>query len=124
MEGLQQVEQFIAAQARPQRSLLLALHQLLLTYPGIKPKVRYGLPFYDQNKWVCYLNPLKKGGVEMGFTRANEMPEMAELLNKKGRSQIAGIDVFELNENVIEKIDQIMQCALQLDRTPTVKKKK
>jgi hypothetical protein len=124
MEGWQAVEQFIAQQAIPQRDLLLALHQLLLTYPNIKPKIRYRIPFYDQNKWICYLNPLKNGGVELAFVRANEMPEIADLLNRKSRSQIAGIDIVELNENVIRTIDLALQCALQLDSTTAVKKKK
>ena len=124
MEGWQAVEQFIAQQANPQRDLLLALHQLLLTYPNIKPKIRYRIPFYDQNKWICYLNPLKNGGVELAFVRANEMPEIADLLNRKSRSQIAGIDIVELNENVLKTIDLALQCALQLDSTTAVKKKK
>lgn len=124
MESLHQVERFFAAQAPPQRALLLALHHLLLTYPGIKPKIRYGLPFYDQHKWVCYLNPLKKGGVELCFTRANEMPEIANLLNKKNRSQIAGIDIVELNDNLLSIIDSAMLCALQLDKLTATNKKK
>ncbi|MBC7891739.1 MAG: DUF1801 domain-containing protein [Sphingobacteriaceae bacterium] len=69
------VEDFIRDRPEPQRSLLWLLRQLLLTAaPGMREKIRYNIPFFDCPTWFCYLNPLKKGGVEVGFLRGVSFP--------------------------------------------------
>jgi len=124
MEDLQLIEQFIAGKPNPQRRLLLALHKLLLTYTGIRAKMRYKIPFYDGNYWICYVNPLKNGGVELVFTRAKELLEVAELIHFKDRKLMAGIEIYKLDQQTVEAIDRVMQQALVVDATAPPKQKK
>lgn len=55
------VEDFIETQKGTELEVFLILHPWLIEKMGLKSKMRYGIPFYDTEKWLCYLNPLKKG---------------------------------------------------------------
>lgn len=99
-----------------QATLFQYLHDLFMNYPEVHSKVRYKIPFYFRKSWICYLNPIKKGeGVELCFTRANELSNEQGALDFKDRKQIAGISYFEL-EAIDEKlIREIFEEALLLD---------
>lgn len=98
-----------------QQEMMLQLHELLTSYPEVSGKIRYKIPFYYRKSWICYLNPLKDGGVELAFTRANELSNEQGLLDFKNRKQVAGIafaKVGDINENILH---EIFQEALLLD---------
>jgi len=98
-----------------QRAVLEHLHELLLSVPGIRATLRYRIPFYDCHSWICYLNPDKTGGVELAFTRANELSNEQGLLDFRGRKQVAGV-VFHLVRDIPDEVVvEIVSEALLLD---------
>jgi hypothetical protein len=98
------------------KELALFMHHFILTYPGIKAKISFGIPFYYGQKWICYLNITKQNQLEWAFTRAKEMNNTSGLLQFKSRKLVAGItmnDLDDLNENTL---DELMQDALRVDQ--------
>jgi len=74
-------------------SLIAYLDQEFLKIEGIGRKMRYGIPFYDYEKWICYLNPTKKGTVELVFLAGDVMRATFPLLQKRGRKMVAGLEL-------------------------------
>jgi len=106
---------FIHGQEGEQQALLLCLHQFIGTFPEVTGKIRYRIPFYYRKSWVCYLNPLKKGAVELAFPRGNELSDAQGLLQAQGRQQVRGI-VFENMKDIREEaILEILAEAMLLD---------
>lgn len=123
---MQGVNNYIDEAQMPERAVLQALHSYLTQLPGISVKINYGIPFYYRNSWICYLSCLKQGGVEIAFTRANELSNEQGLLDFRNRKQIAGIILHDIHEIRWTELREILQEALLLDDTVkyTVRKKK
>lgn len=119
-------EDFIMRHEGVQKDILLYLHHLISDHPGITTKISYGLPFYYRKSWICYLNPLKKGGVEFAFTRGNELSNEQGLLESKGRKQVWSVSFNNPDEIPEKTIEEILQEAILLDeQVPySVRKKK
>ncbi len=98
-----------------QKIILVTLHEWILDHPGTHVKSSYGLPFYYGKSWICYLNPLKKGGVEWAFTRGNELSDTSNLLESKGRKQVKSISFIKPSDIDLEAIKYILQEAILLD---------
>lgn len=98
-----------------QQAIMLHLHELLMTYPELSGKIRYKIPFYYRKSWICYLNPLKDGGVELAFTRANELSNEQGLLDFKDRKQVASITFAKVGDIQEEVLHEIFQEAFLLD---------
>lgn len=75
------VEDFIDSLTGKQRDIILHLHLWLLQFEGVNAKISFGIPMYYRKKWICYLNPLKNGGVEFVFSRGNGLQDTSGLLN-------------------------------------------
>ncbi|MEP2023393.1 MAG: DUF1801 domain-containing protein [Reichenbachiella sp.] len=117
LERMTDVDAYIATFDSSQRQLLRVLHGLVLNQFDLQAKIRYRIPFYYNKSWICYLNPLKKGGVELCFLRANELSNEIGWLDFKDRKQVAGItynSVKDINETAL---NQILQEALILDES-------
>lgn len=97
-----------------QQEIMLHLHELLASYPEVSGKIRYKIPFYFRKSWICYLNPTKDG-VELAFTRANELSNEQGLLDFKDRKQVAGISFTKVSDIKEDAIHEIFQEALLLD---------
>ncbi len=108
------VEEFIYNQDGETREVLLYLDELLMGY-GLIQKIRYKVPFYYQKSWVCYLNPLKKTGVELAFIRGNELSNTQGLLEFNKRKQVAGISIVSLQDIQEQPLREIITEALTLD---------
>ena len=118
MEGNnREVEVFILEQETLIRRTLLCLHQLLMTYPGVTAKIAYRIPFYYRKSWICYLNPIKEGCVELAFTRGNELMDESGLLESRGRSQVSGIQYNNPSEIDPARLNPILQQAILIDGT-------
>ena len=100
-----------------QRIMLVTLHEWILDHHGIYVKSSYGLPFYYGKSWICYLNPLKKGGVEWAFTRGNELADASGLLESKGRKQVKSISFSKPGEINLATLKHILHEAILLDKT-------
>ena len=118
MEGNnREVEAFILEQDPLTRRTLLGLHQLLIPYPGITAKIAYRIPFYYRKSRICYLNPLKGGGVELAFTRGNELMDESGVLDSRGRAQVSGIRYNNPSEIDPARLNPILQQAILIDAT-------
>ncbi len=120
------VQDFIVRREEPQRSILRYFQSLLMSYPGVTSKISYGIPFYYRKSWICYLNPLKNGGMELGFTRGNELSNGQGLLEAKNRKQIRGISFLSIDDIPEVAVHEIINEALLLDEKKPypVRKKK
>jgi hypothetical protein len=123
---MQDVSSYISNAPEPERALLNALNSYLTELPGVFVKMNYGLPFYYRNSWICYIALIKNGGVELAFTRANELSNEQGILDFKNRKQVAGIVFRELSDLNQKELYVIIQEALLLDETVnySVRKKK
>ena len=109
-------ESYIAQQDEPIAQIMQILYQFIMaSSPAITCRLNYGVPFFYQKKWLCYLNPLKKGGVELAFVRANELSNENAYLDFKKRKQVAGISIISPNEIPFEAIVEVLKEALLLD---------
>lgn len=119
------VDAFIYEHEGAQREIMLYLHQMITSFPGVIAKIRYQIPFYDYQSWMCYLNPQKKGGVELAFTRANELSNANGLLSFKGRKQVAGITYSTVSEIDEATLRVVLQEAMLLNEAiPYASKRK
>lgn len=109
------VQSFILEKTGTQKDLLQYFHRLLQDQPGVVSKIRYQIPFFYRKSWVCYLNPIKKEGVELAFLRANELSNEQGLLDFRGRKQVGGIIFYKTDDIPEEAVMEIIQEALLLD---------
>lgn len=111
------VSMYIQEKQGQQKLILQYFHQLMTSNPGVVAKLRYKIPFYYRKSWICYLNPVKKGGVELVLLRANELSNVQGLLESRGRKQVKGIIFYKLSEIPEQAIHEIIQEALLLDES-------
>jgi hypothetical protein len=119
------VEDFIYGLEAKEKNIVEKLDYILTINLGLISKIRYKIPFYYNQSWVCYINPLKKGGIELAFIRGNEMPNTHGVLETKERKQIMGITFHATSEIQEALILELVSDALHLDeQVPYIKKKK
>jgi len=109
------VEDFIYEKEGKQREILILLHDLLTNDFDLQPKIRYKIPFYYRKSWVCYLNPLKDGGVDFAMIRGNELSNEQGLLDSHGRKQIWSVHFHDIEKIPLKTIFEILQEAIILD---------
>jgi hypothetical protein len=113
---MHEVEEMIYGYEGAQRALLLTLHRFLTERFGLIAKPRYKLPFYFGKSWVCYLNPSKQGHVELAFLRGNELANEQLLLEARGRKQVKGIVLTNLDTIPFQPLSELIQEAILLDK--------
>ncbi|MFH1120919.1 MAG: DUF1801 domain-containing protein [Bacteroidota bacterium] len=110
------VEDFIYRYENPERDIMLILYHLISEQPGITVQLTFNLPFFYCKNWICYLYPMKKGGVELVFTRGNELSDESNLLHAKGRKLVKGIAFRQVNDIPRQSILELLHEALLLDQ--------
>ncbi len=108
----------------PAQGIMLHLHHLITQFPEVTGKIRYRIPFYYRKSWICYLNPLPRGQVELAFTRANELSNEQGLLDFRGRKQVAGIVFSAVEEIPEETLMEVLSEAILLDEEVPYKSKR
>jgi len=107
-----------------QKDITLFLHDWLTVEYNLEPKYRFKIPFYYQNTWICYLNPIKNDGIEFNFVRARELLGIDELLDFRGRKMVAGICLYDVKRIPLSGLGLIIEEAILLDEsTPYTFKK-
>lgn len=112
-----QIEDFIYQYEGNQRDVLLYFHQLLSQEYNLSCKMRYRIPFYYGKTWICYLNPTKRGTVELAFLKGHLLSNVQGLLDSKGRKQVCGIEFGKVEDIPPSAVDEIVQEAILLDKT-------
>lgn len=108
---------FIESQNEQQSAIMMMLHRLITAHPKMQYKISYKIPMYSLKKWVCYVNPIKKGGVEVVFVRATELSNESGILDFKKRKWMAGI-TYQHVEDIDELVlNEVLQEAFLLDET-------
>jgi len=113
----EQIFDYISERPQKEQDIFLFLHNMLMHCPGMTCKMRFKIPFYYRKSWICYLNPVKGGGVELAFTRANELADEQGALNFKSRKQVAGIEYSGVKDLETAVIQVLLNEALILDET-------
>jgi hypothetical protein len=113
----QDVESFFDDFEGQQADILWFLHRQILNYPAVHGKIRFKIPFYDRKSWICYLNPLKNGQVELAFIRGSELSDYGGWLQTRGRKQVTGALISHIDEIPHELLHAALQEALHLDDT-------
>ncbi len=108
-------ESFIDHSEGKQRDLYLFLHHFFTVKIGMSCKLRFKIPFYDHKSWVCYVNPIKKKGVELVFLQGKKLSNVQGVLDARGRKQVAGIYLNEISEIDESILYEIVQEALLID---------
>ena len=109
------IEAYLSDLASPQQEMMDYLHQLITSYPEVTAKIRYKIPFYYRRSWICYLNPTKDKGVELAFTRGNELSNEQGLLDARGRKQVSGVVFYQLRDIPEAVLHEVLQEAFLLD---------
>lgn len=119
---MNKVQGYILDQLEEEQLIMQYFHDLLTSFPEVTAKLRYGIPFYYLRSWLLYLNPQKKGGVEICFIHGQKLSNEHGLLDKKDRKQIAGITFKKLSDIPEEIIFEIIQEAFLMDEMMSKKK--
>jgi hypothetical protein len=106
---------YIAGFDGEQKVLMEHLHEMLTSEFVLEPKLRYGIPFYFRKSWICYLNPLKNGKIELAFLRGHELSNEQGLLNAKDRKMVKGIELSELKSLPVKPLREIIHEAILVD---------
>mgnify|MGYP002395774268 CR=1 FL=1 len=78
--------------------------------------MRYGIPFYDGNKWLCYLNPRQDEKVDLTFLKGKELKGFNGILESRDRKMVKSLLIDSLATIDEKQLEGIMQAALALDR--------
>lgn len=111
------LESYMEGLENQQREITFFLHDWLSMNYNLEAKYRFKIPFYYQNTWVCYLNPIKKDGIEFNFVRARELSLHEDILDFRGRKMVAGISLYKVNEIPLERLSTVLEEAMLLDET-------
>jgi len=109
------VEHYVLGLDGQQKAILSFLHDHIKNQHELMPKIQWGIPTYYHRNLICYLNPIKKDGIELAFFRGNKLSNQQGLLSHKGRKLVAGIDIYGLEKIKLVLIDQIINEAIILD---------
>jgi hypothetical protein len=106
-----------------QREAALVLHTYLLGLEGVSVKIRYGVPFYDAKKMMCYIGSYKHV-IEISFLEAKYLTDEKGLLQWRNRKSVASIALPSIDEVDWEALDEVVKSALLVDSEIATKKKK
>lgn len=109
------VELYIESLEAEQLQITMYLHELMLQEFGMTCKLRFGIPFYDINRWIVYVKPLKMAGVELCFLHGKWMKDELDLLDTKGRKQVKGVTYLKLTDIDEHTLIATLQEAVKLD---------
>ena len=110
------IENFILGLDGQQKAIVSFFHQQLINMHDLNGKISYNIPVYYRKSWVCYLNPIKNNGIELAFTKGHRLSNDQQLLNKKDRKYVSGVDLYDINDIPEKAINEIIQEALIIDQ--------
>lgn len=122
LETMRELDNFYLQQDEPIKGTLLALREIILQQDNnITHVLKYGMPFFCyKGKMFCYLWVHKKHKQPyIGIVEGKQFDEA--FLIQEGRSRMK-IMLFDQNEDLpLQTINNILQKALSLYKTGTIK---
>jgi hypothetical protein len=110
------VADYIDGLAPPEQAIVDYLCHLFVAYPGVRLQLKHRIPFICGRSWICYLNALKKGGVELAFIRGQAMDDPFGMLQSRGRKMVRGVAFLTLEAIPEEPVRVLFESALLLDQ--------
>lgn len=107
-----------------QKEICYFLHDKFMEFPGIAGKIRFRIPFYYHNSWVCYLNPVKGNKIELCFIHGQKLSNEHGLLEYRNRKMVSGIMLTDIQSLPIEAIMDTYSEALLIDEENRKAKKR
>jgi len=83
ISNMNPVKSYIYNHEGQEREILLYLHESLTQRFGMNYRLRYRVPFYDVSRWLFYLNPQKKNGIELCFLHGRRMNDQNGVLESR-----------------------------------------
>jgi hypothetical protein len=80
--------------------------------PNVHEKFSFKLPFYHYYGMFCYINKLPKG-IDFCLCRGRDLLDEFPQLQIKSRVQIAGVELFSVNDIKLKQIKQVIITAAQ-----------
>ncbi|MGL1887943.1 MAG: DUF1801 domain-containing protein [Reichenbachiella sp.] len=114
---MESVLSYINSRETNQSAIMMRLHRMITDHPKVTAQIKYKIPTYKYFNPLCYLNPLKGGGVEMVFVRARELSNEQGVLDFKKRVWMAGISFSYVHQINDQMVNEILQEAFLLDET-------
>lgn len=114
---MNEVDEYIERFEGDDHDIMRFLHDLMMDQPGIYCKIAFKIPFYYCKSWICYINPVKKGGIEFVFTRGAELSNEQGILKARGRKEVRGIHLNTIDDIPQESLYEVIQEAILLDET-------
>jgi hypothetical protein len=112
-----------------EKSVCLRLRDLLLTsFPALKEKFGYGVPYYWRYSRICFLYPASfpysgiETGVSFGFTRGHLLSNEQGLLDLGERKEVAYIRLLSEKEIREDLLLEIIHEAVLLDAEVALQK--
>jgi hypothetical protein len=99
-----------------QKAIFQLVHQECITFHSLQLKMRYGLPFYDGKKWICYFNPQKSGMVELCFLNGQALSPRPGVIEAKGRKMVAGVTLKTVEDYLDKDVASILEEAVLFDQ--------
>lgn len=109
------VEDYIYQLEGQQKEIMQILHDLFTLEFNLEAKIRYKIPFYFGNTWICYLNPMKEDKVDFAIVRGREISDGNGLLESRGRKMVRSIAFSNTNEIPLDTLREILEEAIFLD---------
>lgn len=103
----------------PDNEMLIAarFRDWLLRYnKQITERIRYGVPFFDYFGWMCYLNPMKQGGIDLCFIDGSLMIRNAHLLTDRSRKTVRSRILLTPYDVDVATLRPLLDEAMELRR--------
>jgi len=92
---LKAADRYIDNLPEPARSIALRIQQMVVTQiPGVEERFSFKIPFYHYYGMLLYINPVKDGGVDIGFCRGKELATAFPQLEIKNRAIVASCRLY------------------------------
>ncbi len=109
------VERYLLDQKGEEAAIMQELHQWFLSFPGVEARLKFGIPFFYRKSWICYLNPQKKGGIELVFLKAKQLDDPESQLKSRGRKTVAGMYIHHKSGIPWDYLEFLFNQAVMVD---------
>ncbi len=111
------VEDYIYQLEGQQKKIMQFLHEILTNEYGLESKIRFRIPFYYGNTWICYLNTRKHDRVDFAIVRGREISNGNGLLESRDRKMVLSAEFSSVKEIPIDLLREVLEEAIFLDET-------
>jgi hypothetical protein len=108
-------EYFSQAKVESQEGLRSAHSLIMAASPAMECRLVYGVPFYYQNKRICFLNFLDSG-FRVGFCDGYLIEDDLGMLTAQDRKVIRHLDIASIDEKAYESLKYYLEQAVEIDR--------